>query len=110
MTSCKRTCNTMQLPGIFNDPWMAFAIVVVCLIFSAFFSASETALTAASRASMNALNNQGNAKAGLVMRLLQTRERLIGSILIGNNIVNIGASAFMTSVLVEVFGSGGVLY
>jgi Mg2+/Co2+ transporter CorB len=100
----------MQLPGIFNDPWMAFAIVVVCLIFSAFFSASETALTAASRASMNALNNQGNAKAGLVMRLLQTRERLIGSILIGNNIVNIGASAFMTSVLVEVFGSGGVLY
>ena len=98
------------MPDIFNNPWIAFAIVLVCLIFSAFFSASETALTAASKAGINALNNQGNANAGIVMRLLQARERLIGSILIGNNIVNIGASAFMTSVLVELFGAGGVLY
>lgn len=100
----------MQMSAIFNDPWMAFAIVLLCLVFSAFFSASETALTAASRASINALNNQGDKNAGIVMGLLQNRERLIGSILIGNNIVNIGASAFMTSVLVEVFGAGGVLY
>lgn len=100
----------MHLPDIFNNPWMAFAIVLVCLAFSAFFSASETALTAASRARINALNNQGNANAGKVMGLLQSRERLIGSILIGNNIVNIGASAFTTSVLVELFGAGGVLY
>ena len=100
----------MNMPSILNEPWMAFAIVLVCLVFSAFFSASETALTAASKASINALNNQGDTNAGIVMRLLQARERLIGSILIGNNIVNIGASAFMTSVLVEIFGAGGVLY
>ena len=56
-----------------------------------------------------ALETQGNDNAGtVIMRLLQARERLIGSILIGNNIVNIGASAFMTSLLVEIFGTSGV--
>ncbi len=98
------------MQSIINSPFTAFGIVLVCLIFSAFFSASETALTAASRARIHALENQGNNNAGIVTHLMLTRERLIGSILIGNNIVNIGASAFMTSLLVEVFGSGGVLY
>ncbi|MGE3646401.1 MAG: HlyC/CorC family transporter [Beijerinckiaceae bacterium] len=100
----------MQLLDFLNTPLAAFVIVLGCLVVSAFFSASETALTAASKARIHALENQGNKQASTVMHLLQMRERLLGSVLIGNNIVNIGASAFTTSVLVGIFGSGGVVY
>ena len=55
---------------------------------------------------MHALENSGDRRAALVNRLLGIRERLIGAMLIGNNIVNIGASAFTTSVLVQFFGDG----
>ncbi|MGL4974055.1 MAG: HlyC/CorC family transporter [Bosea sp. (in: a-proteobacteria)] len=90
--------------------WLALLIVVVSLALSAFFSAGETALTAASRARMAALEKAGNRNAGIVTRLLMARERLIGAMLIGNNVVNIGASAFTTSVLVGFFGDAGVIY
>lgn len=90
--------------------WTAIPIVFACLLLSAFFSGAETALTAASRARMHALENNGDQRAGLVNKLLEKREKLIGAILIGNNVVNIGASTFMASVLVGVFGPGGVIY
>jgi Mg2+/Co2+ transporter CorB len=90
--------------------WAAAAIVVFCLALSSFFSAGETAFTAASRARMLALENGGDARARIVNRLLAMRERFIGAMLIGNNIVNIGVSSFTTSVLVAVFGSEGVIY
>jgi Mg2+/Co2+ transporter CorB len=90
--------------------WAAAAIVVFCLALSSFFSAGETAFTAASRARMLALENGGDPRARIVNRLLAMRERFIGAMLIGNNIVNIGVSSFTTSVLVAVFGSEGVIY
>jgi len=80
------------------------------LIVSAFFSGSETALTAASRARMHALEEDGNARARLVNRLLSSRERLIGALLLGNNLVNIAASALATSLLLSLFGEAGVAY
>ncbi len=92
------------------DLWLALGTVLICLILSAFFSGSETALTAASRARIHALEKSGDAKAGIVNRLLSMRERLIGSILIGNNVVNILASSLATSVLVALFGNAGVIY
>ncbi|WP_460449742.1 HlyC/CorC family transporter [Alsobacter sp. SYSU BS001988] len=92
------------------NPWFALAIVIFCLALSAFFSGAETALTAASRARMHAMQQQGDKRAAIVNKLLMLRERLIGAMLIGNNVVNIGASAFTTSVLVQFFGSEGVLY
>nr|WP_188520303.1 HlyC/CorC family transporter [Alsobacter metallidurans] len=92
------------------NPWLALAIVIFCLALSAFFSGAETALTAASRARMHALQDGGDKRASIVNRLLIARERLIGAMLIGNNVVNIGASAFTTSVLVQFFGSEGVIY
>ena len=91
-------------------PLFAALIVAVCLGLSAFFSASETALTAASRARMLALEKSGDKDATLVNRLLSMRERLIGAVLIGNNVVNVAVSAFMTSLLVPVFGPAGVIY
>jgi len=65
-------------------------IILICM--SAFFSGSETALTAASRARMHQLEKDGNKRAGLVNKLISDREKLIGAILVGNNIVNILAS------------------
>src|SRR3954447_24610092 len=90
--------------------WLAFSIVIFCLLVSAFFSASETALTAASRASMLRLAKQGNRDAGIVNSLIAMRERMIGALLLGNNIANIGASALATGVFTAWFGEVGVLY
>ncbi len=84
--------------------------VFVLLALSAFFSGSETALTAASRARMHALAEEGNAGASLVNRLLAAPERLIGTVLLGNNLVNILASALSTSLLIGIFGEVGVAY
>jgi Mg2+/Co2+ transporter CorB len=92
------------------DLWFAALIVIFCLALSAFFSAGETAFTGASRARMLSLETAGDRRAGRVTRLLGMRERFIGAMLIGNNIVNIGVSAFTTSVLVSLVGDGGVIY
>ena len=90
--------------------WLAFSIVVALLLASAFFAASETALTGASRANMLRLSKQGNREADVVSSLLSMRERLIGALLLGNNIANIGASALATGIFTAWFGEVGVLY
>ena len=90
--------------------WITFSIVIACLLVSAFFSASETALTGSSRASMLRLKTQGSSQAGIVTRLLENRERMIGALLVGNNLANIGASALATGVFTAWFGEVGVLY
>ncbi len=92
------------------DIWMATAIVIVCVLLSAFFSASETALTAASHAHMHSLEKEGDKRAGLVNRLLRQRNRMIAALLLGSTLVNIGGSAFTTSVLVVVAGEHGAVY
>jgi Mg2+/Co2+ transporter CorB len=93
-----------------GEDWISIIIVALCLLFSAFFSGSETALTASSRASMARLEKQGNPRAGIVNRLLANRERLIGALLLGNNVANIAASAIATSLLLALFGNAGVAY
>lgn len=90
--------------------WFDVTIVLLCLFVSAFFSASETALTASSRASMLRLEKQGSKQAGVVAYLLNTRERMIGALLLGNNVANIGASALATGLFTAWFGEVGVLY
>ncbi len=90
--------------------WLSLLIVFICLLLSAFFAGSETALTASSRASMARLEKQGNKRAAMVNRLLAQRERLLGALLFGNNAVNIAASALATGVLLAWFGHAGVLY
>ena len=85
-------------------------IILVLLVLSGFFSGSETALTAASRARMHSLAKQGDRRAAIVLALLDRNERLIGGILLGNNLVNILASALATSMLMGVFGEAGVVY
>jgi Mg2+/Co2+ transporter CorB len=96
--------------GLPVDLWLAIVIIVLCVALAAFFSASETALTAASRARMHALERTGDIRAARVNRLLKSRDRLIGATLLGSTVVNIGSSAFTTIVLVEFFGDRGALY
>jgi len=90
--------------------WLSIAIIVICLLLSFFFAGSETALMAFSRARMLRLEKKGNRNAGIVNRLLESRERLIGALLLGNNAVNIGASSLATSLFLLWFGDVGVLY
>jgi Mg2+/Co2+ transporter CorB len=92
------------------DLWVAVLIVIFCILLSALFAGSETALTAASRARMHALEKNGDAAAATVNKLLGRRDRFIGAMLLGNTLVNIGSSAFMTSVLVALVGDAGAIY
>ncbi|GJD94303.1 HlyC/CorC family transporter [Methylobacterium iners] len=93
-----------------TDFWFAASIIAMALLFSAFFAGAETAFTAASRARMLSLETAGDPRARLVNRILAIRERFIGAMLIGYNVVAIGASAFTTSVLTTLYGKAGVLY
>ncbi len=94
------------------DGELLFSIlgVLVLLVLSALFSGSETALTAVSRARLHQLERRGMRRAARVNRLIARPERLIGTILLGNNLVNILASALATSVLIALFGKAGVAY
>lgn len=89
---------------------LTLALIVVLIALSGFFSGSETALTAASRARMNRLAEEKNKRAALVLKLTDDLERLIGALLLGNNLVNILASALATSVFLTLFGNAGVVY
>ncbi|MEO1719177.1 MAG: HlyC/CorC family transporter [Pseudomonadota bacterium] len=84
--------------------------VLLLLGTSAFFSGSETALTAVSRARIHAMVQEGSDRARTVDRLLARPERIIGTVLLGNNLVNILASALTTSLLITLFGEAGVIY
>lgn len=88
--------------------WIILSFIALLIVFSGFFSGSETALTAASRARMHWLESSGDHRAGVVTALLEKRDRLIGALLIGNNLVNILASALATSLFLELFGDTGI--
>ncbi|MEL6920737.1 MAG: CNNM domain-containing protein, partial [Pseudomonadota bacterium] len=90
--------------------WIITGAIVLLIVMSGFFSGSETALTAVSRGRMKQLGNQGNRRAEAVNRLTENKERLIGSILIGNNLVNVMSSALATTLLITLFGDTGVVY
>lgn len=86
-------------------------IVILALIaLTAFFAAAETALTATSRSLMYQLEQDGDKRAETVNRMLARRERLISTVLLGNTLINILASALATSVAIEEFGESGIAY
>ena len=90
--------------------WLSAGVVVVLLAISAFFSMSETAITASSRARMHALEAAGDSRARIVNRLFALRDRLIGTILIGNNLVNTASASLTTAMLLSIFGDVGIAY
>ena len=94
------------------DPsfWWTCLVIVGLLTMSAFFSGSETALTAINRATMHQLAAKGSKGAKTALGLTEDNERLIGSILLGNNLVNILAASLATSIFTAAFGESGVAW
>jgi magnesium and cobalt exporter, CNNM family len=84
--------------------------VALLLVASALTSGTETAMTGASRARIHHLASQGDRRAELVRRLLARKESLIGSLLLGNNLFNVLATALAADVLIGLFGEAGVAY
>ncbi len=89
---------------------MDVIIILVLLVCSGFFSGSETGLTAVSRGRIYKLLMEGDKRAKKVMDLREKKEALIGTILLGNNLVNIAATAISTSLAIRLMGDGGVVY
>lgn len=83
--------------------------IFVLLLGSAFFSGSETALTAVSEARMHTLARRGDKNARAVERLLHQKDRLLSALLIGNNLVNVLGTALATSAAITLFKENGVV-
>jgi Mg2+/Co2+ transporter CorB len=83
--------------------------ILVLLVGSAFFSGSETALTAVSEARMHALARRGSKRTGTVEKLLHQKDKLISTILIGNNLVNVLATSLATSAAITLFKENGIV-
>ena len=92
-----------------QDMWVSMAVVAVLIVISAFFSGAETGLTAASRARLTEVERRGSKRAGIVLKLTEMPERLIGALLLGNSLANITASAVATVALVKAFGDTGAI-
>lgn len=95
------------MPAIDSDLLAISGAIAFLLMLSAFFSGSETALTATSRARMHKLESDGSKRAARVNELIRDRERLIGAILIGNNIVNTLATTLASALFLRIFGATG---
>ena len=95
---------------MFFELIILFISILLLLVLSGFFSGSETALTASTRSRLTGLSNKGHKNAKTAIDLLNKRESLIGAILLGNNLVNILASALATSLSIKIFGDTGVAY
>ncbi len=93
-----------------TEIWLTIGAILALLVLSAFFSGAETSVTAASIPRMHTLARQGDHRAELVNELWARKERLIGAILFGNNLVNIMASALATGLLIGLFGDAGIAY
>jgi Mg2+/Co2+ transporter CorB len=90
--------------------WGPVLSILILICLSGFFSGSETALTAVSKARMLTLEKEGNKRAGVVNVLIERKDRLIGALLLGNNLVNILASAIATAFFINLVGEAGVVY
>ncbi|MCY3725528.1 MAG: CNNM domain-containing protein, partial [Rhodobacteraceae bacterium] len=89
--------------------WLNAGAIIVLIIFSALFSGSETALTSASRGKLKTQAEKGNKGAQRALKITDDRETLISSVLVGNNLVNILATALATNLFTLLFGDSGVL-
>jgi Mg2+/Co2+ transporter CorB len=92
-----------------SDIGIAVLTIFLLIIISGFFSGAETGLTAASRARLTEFERRGNKRATMVLSLTDRKERLIGALLLGNNVANITASALATAALIKIFGDSGAV-
>ncbi|MEO6299611.1 MAG: HlyC/CorC family transporter [Paracoccaceae bacterium] len=88
--------------------WLTVAAVALLLLISAFFSGSETALTAASRGKLKAQADKGSSGAAAALKVTDDSERMIGALLLGNNVANILSASLVTALLTDIVGANGV--
>ncbi|WP_419739744.1 HlyC/CorC family transporter [Ruegeria sp.] len=88
--------------------WFTTGAILLLLVLSGFFSGSETALTASSRGKLRAQADKGSRGAQKALDITDDNERLIGSVLLGNNLVNILAASLATALFTRLFGESGV--
>ena len=102
---------TMEETTLLYDAefWISALAITALLILSGFFSGSETALTAASRGKLRAKADKGSRGAQRALDVTEDSERLIGSVLLGNNLVNILATSLTTALLARSFGESAVI-
>ncbi len=90
--------------------FFSLLLIFVLLILSAFFSASETAVIASSKAQLHNLSKKGDRRAKVVVRLRRHMGRLVSSLLVAGTLINISAATLSTGVMVHFFGDAGVAY
>ena len=88
--------------------WVTISAIFILLLLSAFFSGSETALTAASRGKLQTQADKGSRGAARALSITEDNERLIGSVLLGNNLVNILATSLATALFTKLVGESSV--
>ncbi|MDA7965290.1 HlyC/CorC family transporter [Ruegeria sp.] len=88
--------------------WFTTGAILFLLVLSGFFSGSETALTASSRGKLRTQADKGSRGAKKALDITDDNERLIGSVLLGNNLVNILAASLATALFTRLFGESGV--
>ncbi len=98
----------MDISGLDTSFWLTVGAVILLLLLSAFFSGSETALTAASRGKLRAQADKGSTGAAAALKVTDDNERMIGALLLGNNIANITSASLATAALTQLFGASGV--
>lgn len=76
-----------------NSDIVSLIIILICVMLSAYFSATETSFTSLNRIRMKNMAEKGDKRAELVLKLLENFDKLLSTILVGNNIVNIGLSS-----------------
>ncbi len=100
----------MTSPMFDASVWITAGIIVILLLCSAFFSASETALTAASRSKLRSQADKGSKRAEMALKVTDDNERMIGAILLGNNVANILSASLATALLTRTIGDNGVAF
>jgi Mg2+/Co2+ transporter CorB len=98
----------MESQALDTGFWLTAAAIIGLLVMSAFFSGSETALTGSSRSKLKAQADKGSKAAERAMTVTEDSERMIGAILLGNNVVNILSASLATALLTRMFGDSGV--
>lgn len=90
--------------------WIQIVVLIILLVISSFFSASETALMSVSKVRIRHLKEEGVRGAAVVEKLISEPKGLLSTILVGNNIVNIAATSISTSLMMSIFGSQGIAF
>ncbi|EHI55104.1 hypothetical protein HMPREF9333_01724 [Johnsonella ignava ATCC 51276] len=83
-------------------------ILIILLGLSGFFSSAETAFTSSNHIKLRTLASKGNTNAVLVLKIMKKPEKMLSAVLIGNNIVNLSASALLTAITIKLFGNASI--